>query len=158
MYSSGVDFYSIVLTLHSWLRWLVLLSAILAVGRAITAGSRPWAPADDRAGRLFGISLDVQFVLGVLLYFVLSPFTKQAMQDFGAAMRTSGLRYFAVEHVLGMVVAIVLVHIGRSRVRKAATDQKRHRTAALFYGLALLAILASIPWPGMPNGRPLFRW
>jgi hypothetical protein len=153
-----MDFYSLVLTVHSWLRWLVLLSGVLAVGRAVTAGSRPWLHSDDRAGRFFGISLDVQFLLGVLLYFVLSPFTRQALQDFGGAMGTPALRFWAVEHVFGMVVAVALAHVGRGRTRKAPTDRKRHRTAALFYGLALLAVLAAIPWPGMPNGRPLFRW
>ena len=107
---------------------------------------------------MFGISLDVQFLLGILLYFVLSPFTRQAMQDFALAMRTSGLRFWAVEHVAGMLIAMALAHIGQARVRKAPTDRKRHRTAMVFYGLALLAILASIPWPGTPNGRPFIRW
>ena len=153
-----MDWYAIVLTVHSWVRWAVLLAGLVAAGRAATAGSRPWTPTDDRAGRLFGISVDVQFLLGILLYFVLSPFTGQAMQDFGLAMRTSGLRFWAVEHVAGMLIAMTLAHIGRARVRKAATDRKRHRTAMVFYGLALLAILASIPWPGTPNGRPLIRW
>jgi hypothetical protein len=153
-----MDWYSIVLAVHSWLRWAVLLTAIVAVGRALTRRSRPWTPTDERAGRLFGISLDIQFLLGVLLYFVLSPFTRQAMQDFGLAMRTTGLRFWAVEHVLGMLIAVALVHIGRGRIRKAADDRKRHRTALVFYGLALLAILASIPWPGTPTGRPLLRW
>jgi hypothetical protein len=153
-----MDLYSLVLTLHSWLRWLVLLTGVLAVGRSLTGGARRWVAADDRAGRLFSVSLDVQFLLGLLLYFALSPFTRQAMQDFAGAMRTAPLRFWAVEHVFGMLIGIVLVHIGRSRIRKAQTDRKRHRTAALFYGLALVAIAAAIPWPGLPNARPLFRW
>lgn len=153
-----MDLYALVLMLHSWLRWLVLLSGVLAAGRAVTAGARPWVASDSSAGRLFSISLDVQFLLGVLLYFALSPFTRQAIQDFAFAMRTPSLRFWAVEHVFGMLIGVVLVHIGRGRIRKADTDRKRHRTAALFYGLALLAIAAAIPWPGLPNARPLFRW
>jgi predicted membrane channel-forming protein YqfA (hemolysin III family) len=73
-------------------------------------------------------------------------------------MRTSGIRFWAVEHLLGMVIAIALAHVGKSRIRKAATDARRHRLALIFFGLALLAVLVSIPWPAMPNGRPLFRW
>ena len=42
-------------------------------------------------------------------------------------------------------------------VRNAPAARKP-RLTAIFLGLALLAILASIPWPGMPSGRPLFRW
>ena len=59
--------------------------------------------------------------------------------------------------VIGMLIGTALAHVGRGRVRKAPDDRKG-RTAAIFYGLALLAILASIPWPGLPAGRPLFRF
>jgi hypothetical protein len=95
--------------------------------------------------------------VGLLLYFVYSPFTAAAMQDFGAAMRDPGLRFWAVEHTFGMALAIVLAHVGRVRVRKADASRK-HRLAAIFFGLALIAILVSIPWPGTANGRPLWWW
>jgi hypothetical protein len=103
------------------------------------------------------ILLDLQFVLGLLLYVWLSPFMQEAFADFGAAMRNSGLRFFAVEHIFGMIVGIALAHVGRVRIRKAREDRRRHKLAAVFFGLALLAILVSVPWPGTPAGRPLFR-
>jgi hypothetical protein len=73
-------------------------------------------------------------------------------------MGDSRLRFFLVEHTAGMIVALALAHIGSVRIRKASEARKRHRTAAIFFGLALLLILGSIPWPGMPAGRPLFPW
>jgi hypothetical protein len=73
-------------------------------------------------------------------------------------MGSSGLRFFAVEHVFGIIVALVLAHRGRARVKAVADPVAKHRIAAIFFVLALLAILASIPWPGMPTGRPLLRW
>jgi hypothetical protein len=151
--------YSAVLLLHSNLRWAVLLFGILAVARAITAsgGGRAWGSLDDAFGRWFVIMLDVQFVLGLLLYVGLSPFTQEAFADFGAAMRNAGLRFFAVEHVFGMVIGLALAHIGRVKIRKAREDVRRQRLASLYFSLAMLAILASIPWPGTPAGRPLFR-
>jgi len=151
--------YAAVLTLHSWIRWLVLLTGLAAFGRAASgaSGRKPWRPSDDRAGFWFVMALDTQFLLGILLYAFLSPFTHQAFGDFGAAMKNSGLRFWAVEHVAGMLIALALAHIGRVRTRK--TDSlRRHRVAAIFFGLALAVILASIPWPGTPNGRPLLRW
>lgn len=150
--------YTPILVIHSWLRWAVLLAGVIAVARALARANRPWTPTDDRAASSFLIALDVQFLLGAILYFALSPITRLAFDDFGAAMRTSGIRYWAVEHLFGMLVAITLAHIGRIRIRKAASDARRHRLALIFFGLALLAILLSIPWPAMPNGRPLFRW
>jgi hypothetical protein len=75
----------------------------------------------------------------------------------GAAMHNPVLRFYAVEHVAGMVGALALVHIGRVRIKKAADDRARHRTALIFFGLGLLLILLSIPWPVMSGGRALFR-
>jgi hypothetical protein len=152
--------YSFVLVLHSLLRWVVILAGLLAVGRAVHGwrAQRGWTRIDGRAGLWFTIALDIQLLIGLLLYFGLSPFTELALQDFGGAMRDSALRFWAVEHVFGMIVGLVLAHLGRVRIRKARDDARRHRLAAIFFGLALLAIFVSIPWPGMPNGRPLLRW
>lgn len=141
--------YGIVLIIHSWLRWAVIAAGIAAVARG---GAR-----DSSTGRWFTILLDVQMLIGLLLYFVLSPFTKAALGDFGGAMGNSQLRFFAVEHVFGMVIGIALAHIGTAKIKKAP-EHRRGRLAMIFYGLALIAILASIPWPGMPAGRPLFRF
>jgi membrane-associated PAP2 superfamily phosphatase len=149
--------YSTTLLIHSWLRWAVLITGLIALGRALTRSNRPWTPSDENAAKLFIITLDIQMLAGLLLYFVFSPLTRAAFGDFGGAMSVSGLRFWAVEHTFGMAVAVALAHIGITRVRKAPNDAKRHRTAAVFFGLALLAILISIPWPGMPNARPLFR-
>jgi len=152
--------YGAVLIIHSLIRWLVLLAGIVTVVRAITGWrtGRPWTLADDRAGARFMMAFDLQMVLGLILYFFLSPVTRAAMQDFGGAMANAGLRFWAVEHIFGMLVAMVLAHVGRARVRRLTNDSRKHKVAAIFFTLALLTILASIPWPGTVSGRPLLRW
>jgi hypothetical protein len=150
--------YLTTLTVHSLLRWLVIALALWAILRAYAGASgRPWSPADEAAGRWFTISLDVQFVVGLILYGLLSPITAQAFADMGGAMRSPVLRFWAVEHLVLVIAALAFAHIGRSRARKARTDAARHRQAAIFYTLALLAVLAAVPWPFMEHGRPLFR-
>jgi uncharacterized membrane protein len=151
--------YLLTLALHSLLRWVVLAAGLTAFIRAATglSGRRQWTGADDRAGQLFVAALDLQFLLGLALYFVLSPIMDSVFQDFGRAMRTAALRFWAVEHILGMVIGVALAHVGRVRVRKATDASRRHKLAAIFFGLALVVILAVIPWPGMAAGRPLFR-
>ena len=152
--------YAAVLVLHSWLRWAVLAFALVAILRALAGArtGRPWDATDDRSGKLFVIALDVQVLLGLLLYFVLSPLTRSALADFGGAMQVSAVRFWAVEHVFGMVVGLLLAHRARVRARSIQDPRRRHRVVAIMYALALVAIAAAIPWPGTPNARPLFRW
>ena len=152
--------YPTVLLVHSWLRWLVIVLGLLAIMRAIGGARhrRSFLRTDERLYRGFVGMLDLQLLLGVILYFGLSPITKAALSDFMGAMRISSLRFWAIEHWFGMIIAIALAHIGLSRARRLSEDGAKHRTIAIFFILAIIAILASIPWPGTPNARPLIRW
>jgi hypothetical protein len=151
--------YSPVLTIHSWLRWLTLLLAIAATINAL----RPDTDLSERPpGRqwdsLFMFALDIQVLFGMLLYLRLSPFTMQAMNDLGSAVRNPSLRFWAVEHAAAMFAACVLVRIGRVLAISAKTPSLRRRWRLLFFALTTVTIMAGIPWPGLSNGRPLFRF
>ena len=152
--------YPTVLTIHSVLRWIILLAGLLAVARACAGwtGGRSWTATDNRAGIWFTAALDLQLLVGLLLYLALSPLTQLAMADPAAAMQSSSLRFWFVEHPFGVVIGLVFAHVGRVRIRRANTDTGRHKVAAIFFGVALLAVLLSTPWPGTPVGRPLFPW
>lgn len=140
--------YPFVLGLHNIIRWAVLILGLLAIVRAFLGwtGKKPWTGLDNRLGLFFTISLDVQLLLGLLLYGVLSPITTGAFADFGAAMSDPSARFWLVEHIFTMVVAVVLAHVGRSLSKKAPTDVAKHQRAAIFFTLALLLVLAGIPW------------
>jgi len=146
--------YTFVLATHNIVRWLVLIVGVIAVVMAFVGwfGKRNWRDTDDKLGLAYTGLLDLNFLLGLLLYIFLSPITKAAFANFGTAMGDSTLRFFAVEHIFGMVVAIVLAHVGRSRSKKASDSVKKYRTAAIWFALSLVAVLAMIPWE-----RPLFR-
>ena len=148
------------LVAHSWLRWVVLLLGVLAVVRAVVRRSsgRRWQAGDAAPGLWYSRALDVQVLVGLLLYFGFSPLLTAAGQDFGRAMATPAIRFWLVEHLAGMLAALALGHVGTARVRKATTDAQRFGRAALFYGLSLLAVVLASPWPGLAYGRPLFRF
>lgn len=149
--------YTLVLSLHSWLRWVALAAGIVATVTAVSDRSTTGKGPADVWGLILMISLDIQLLLGVLLYVALSPFTAEAMRDFGAAMRNPGLRFFAVEHVTLMLAAVVLAHLGRVLARKAVSPDARRSRRLICFSLATIAMLMAIPWPGMAAGRPLFR-
>jgi hypothetical protein len=150
--------YPSALWLHSWLRWAVLVTGLVAWLRAVggKTSRRPWTPQDELWGLLLTVSVDLQFVVGVVLY-VLSPITRLGLRNFAAAMQINVARFFTVEHVIGMIAAIALVHIARVKIRKAADAERKHRLAMVLYGIAVVLIVISIPWPGLPVARPLFR-
>lgn len=151
--------YTAAIVLHSILRWGVIVLGVLAVTRALAGrtGGRAWTAADATPGRLYTIALDVQMLIGLLLYFVFSQVLSVARADWGQAMGNATIRYWVVEHLSAMVIAIALAHVGTVRVRKAASDAARFGQAALFYGLSLTLVVIASPWPGLPYGRALIR-
>ena len=155
----GRRMYSLTLVLHAWWRWAVLLLALLATSRGLRGilSGGAWTEADRRANMLSTIALDVQTLLGLLLYVFLSPLTARAFQDFAAALRTPSVRYWVVEHISITLAAVILAHIGSVTARRAVSDRARHVRTALFFGAVALLVLLGMPWPGRSNGRPLFR-
>ena len=112
--------YSLALSLHSIVRWLVVIIGVIAVVRAFIGwfGGRQWQQLDDRLGLGLTTTLDINLLLGLLLYFFWSPITTGALKDFGAAMGNSSVRFFAVEHIFVMILAVVLAHIGRRAIEE----------------------------------------
>jgi len=152
--------YGVVLFVHSWNRWLVLASGIATLAIAIQgrAARREWTKMDQHLTRVFISSLDLQAVLGLLLYFVLSPIVPKTMTEFKAAMHVSALRFFAIEHITMMLLALIAAHLTAVLGKRAVTSRARQGRLAWGVALTLLLLLSSIPWPGLAQGRPLFRW
>ncbi len=148
--------YSALLTAHSILRWLVIVAGLVAAVHAWRAAAWRSPARASAAGLFFTIFFDLQVVLGLILYFVLSPITTAALHRVSAAMSNDVTRFWLVEHPFGMIVALVLAHIARGKSRHAAEDQRRRRRAAIYFTLAIAIVLITAPWPFMPYGRPLF--
>lgn len=134
--------YSGLVHAHSGLRWIALLLLVAAV---VTAFSRWQSRADftesNRKLYLFTlISVHVQLVLGLILYFI-SPKVDMNM------LSEKLYRFYTIEHLVGMVLAIALVTIGYSRSKRLSDATAKHKTVAIFMGLGLLLILIMIPWP-----------
>jgi len=148
----------IVQSFHNIARWGVVILGLIAIIRALVGwlGKKPFTTADNKAGMFYTMVFDVQILLGLILYFSKGWFGVLTA-DFGAAMSASATRYFAIEHLLMMIVAAAVAHIGRSLSRKASTDSKKHSRAALLYLLSFVILLAAIPWPFLESGRPWLR-
>jgi hypothetical protein len=146
--------YTAFLYLHSIVRWLVVATGFFAVFQAQRGSSRSsgWVDSDARPGLFFVIAVDLQFTIGLVMYLFVSPITRSAMQNFGAAMHERTMRFFAVEHVTLAVLALIAVHVTRVRARKADAS-KRNRLLLVGFVFALILVLAATPWPFLPYGR-----
>jgi len=140
--------YNFVLAVHNVLRWIVLIFLIIVSVRAYWGwfGRREWTQTDTRMGRFYSISLDIQFLLGLILYFFLSPLTKTVFSNFGAAMSAPELRFFGIEHILYMILAIILAHVGVATARRVEEPVVKHRRSAIWFSLSFVAILLGMPW------------
>jgi hypothetical protein len=153
--------YGAILLLHNWNRWLVLSAGVATIAIAIRGRlvGREWTQTDQRLTRAFISSLDVQATLGLLLYFVLSPIVPKTMAEFKAAMHVSALRFFAIEHITMMLLALIAAHVTAVLGKRAVTSRARQGRVAWGVALTLLLILAALPWHWLvPEGRPLLRW
>ena len=149
--------YEFVLALHSIVRWLVLLAAVVAVAQGFVGwfGRREWSGASQRTSLAFVISLDIQVLMGLLLFVALSPITAEVLRDFESANSDPQLRYWGFEHSFGFFIAFLLAHVGYVAARRASSSVAKFRWAAIAFLLSTLVIIVSMPWPGQANGRPL---
>src|SRR5262245_47959047 len=124
-----MDAYLLTLFAHSYLRWIVLGSGLTVAVRAWLAlrEGRDWSATDERWQRGFVAATDLQFTLGLLLYFFLSPFSRGFLANIGAAIKEPTLRFYGLEHLFVMLPAVALCHVVRVR-SKRATGTSRQRT------------------------------
>jgi hypothetical protein len=144
----SADIYSFLLHLHSIGRWIVLLLLVIAVFNSMVAGKRPWIRSDARTGSILTIFADIMFLVGLSLWYF-GPRGYKFIEANGmkAVMKNSGMRFFAIEHIIMMFIAIILIHIGKEQGKKAISDKAKHKRTLILYLLALIIILAAIPWP-----------
>lgn len=133
-----------VLILHNIMRWVVVLLAIYALVRMYKGvfGNGEFVEGDRKALSWFSISLDVQLLLGLVLYI-------------GGRWWQNSVRFFAMEHISIMIVAVVLAHLAVVFSKRAETAPSKFKRGAIYATLAVLAVLVGIPWPFFPYGRPL---
>jgi hypothetical protein len=137
--------YNILIHAHSGLRWIFLVVIVLAVVHSARRLNRPGKPGGDRCGVLSRVTMilaHLQLVVGLVLYFI-SPKVIFAAES----MKNSLQRFFLVEHIALMLIAIVLITLGYVKSGKAPDDRGRYKKILVYYGIALVLILVSIPWP-----------
>ena len=138
--------YEIVKTAHYTLMILLLVILLYTVGRSILLKSKgtPFGNTEEKLTLISLILAHTQLLLGIVLYFT-GPWFGQ-LSNMGEIMKDSYQRLMVVEHPTTMIVAIVLLTIGRAQIKRLTDSDARFKKVFIFFGLALLLIVLRIPW------------
>ncbi len=150
--------YVIFLTVHSWFRWLVLLSLIFTLFRYYHGWftGRKISSLDETIKRATVGIVHTQFLIGLVVYFF-SPMVKYFLFNFGTAVHQRDARFFGMEHITMMFIAVAVISAGSMKVKKVA-EKEKFKTIAIWFSVGLLIIFLSIPWEFSPfTQRPYFR-
>lgn len=130
--------YKILQSAHSGWRYIVLILLVLAFVKALSAwlGKKPYTEGDRKFNVFTLISAHIQLLFGLLLYFLGGWFKADSSVVLA--------RYWKMEHIGMMVFAIILITVGNARSKRSVEAVSKHRTIALYFGLALLVIIAAI--------------
>lgn len=133
-----MNFYEILKNAHSWWRYIVFILLLIAVIQAVVSwiDKRAYTERNRKLNVFTLISAHIQLVFGIILYF-LSPLTKMASSE------AIG-RYWKMEHISMMIIAIVLITVGNARSKKGTDGVAKHKNIAIFFGLALVIIVVAI--------------
>jgi hypothetical protein len=148
----------ILIVLHSLLRWVILILLLAAIVQSYSGMSsgRSFSNGDRKLGLFLMISAHTTLLLGLVLWFF-GPFGLSLALDngMGAVMKNAVMRYWVVEHFVGMLIAIVLITVGRGVAKKSIPDPAKFRRAFWLFLVALIIILVTVPWPFRTGvGRP----
>ena len=154
--------YTTLLALHSLTRWLVLTSLLFSIFWAYRGWllNKPYLKFDNSVRHITATIAHIQLTLGLWLYFI-SPIVAYFLHNFSTAVHERAIRFFGMEHITMMLIAITLITIGSAKAKRKPTGKEKFKTMAIWFTVALLIILSSIPWSfspliSRPNFRPLF--
>lgn len=137
--------HKILLQAHAYNRYIILILLVSVIIKSLSGwlGKKPFDNPDDKVSLFLLIFTHLQLVIGLVLYFV-SPWVK-----FGAeTMKVKDYRYWTVEHITGMVIAIVLITVARITMKKMQSAEAKHKRLFIFNLIALIIIVAVIFFSG----------
>ena len=147
------------IAMHSGWRYVILVLMILAIiyGKQTASGKKAFDGATKKMGMFTMIAMDIQLLVGLVLYFFfIASQTNFKIGKFTDQLGVGQFRTIAVEHAIGMMIALVLVHVGYAKAKKALNDTEAGKKQYIYMLIALIIILLSIPWPFMHPERGWF--
>jgi len=128
----------------------MLIYAVLSAAKNIIANEK-YTTRNKSLNGITVIFVFIQLLLGIILFFI-----SEKVQFVPGMLKAAGLRFYAIDHSLGMLAAVVLITVGFIRSNKAKLDKTKHARIFLFYATATLLMIIFIPWPWKHDGAGWF--
>ncbi|MDE3213240.1 MAG: hypothetical protein KGM98_08400 [Bacteroidota bacterium] len=140
--------FNIILGLHSILRWVILILLLVNIIRHFLALNQPFTGLDKKLGLWLMISAHLTLLIGIYLWFT-GTWGYQLIENvgMGEVMKNDVYRFWVVEHLTGMLIAIILITLGKGIAKKKLEDPVKHKRTLWYFLIALIVILISVPWP-----------
>lgn len=140
--------YETVKFLHSYWAYLVLIMLVIATFNALIKyfGNKEFGAFDFRISLFTLIVSHIQLLIGIVLFFAADYISVISNLGMGEVMKNALLRSNIIEHPLTMIIALVFITMGYSKHKKKLTSKPKFKLLAIFYTLALILVLAKIPW------------
>ena len=150
--------YQALLYLHNLGRWVIIILLLVAMVRALSGinGNKPFTNGDKKIGLFLMIAAHIMLLIGLYQWFA-GPWGLHNITNLGmkAVMKNNVYRFWSIEHITAMVIAIILITIGRSATKRNVSDKTKYRVSFWYYFIAFIIIIASVPWPFREVARPL---
>ncbi len=146
--------HTLLATLHSYNRYLILAALLFVLLRAFSGWltRRPYEKIDNTASLVLVSLAHLQLLFGLVMWGFTSPWTQTAFANMGLAMKDPNQRYWAVEHLVAMLIAIVLIQLGRTFAKKTPDQTAKHRKTAIYTAIAALIIVVTLGQKGLLIG------
>jgi uncharacterized membrane protein len=148
---------TLLLFIHSWLRWIILILLLVGIFNSLSKMQRSLSNVAKKMNLWLMIAAHITLLIGLYRYFF-RPIGFVFFRTMGVAevMKNPVYRFWPVEHITGMIIAIILITITREIAKKDMEPARKNKKRLVWYIFALIIIIASIPWPGRFGDLPLF--
>ena len=150
---------NVLLVLHSLLRWVILILLIASIAKSFSGwqNKKVFAKGDRKLWLFTLISAHITLLIGLYqLFFGEYGIISHGLPEGTKLMKDSFYRFFWVEHPFGMIVSIILITLGYGMAKKSVNDETKFKKAFWFFLIALILIIATVPWPFRAIHRPWF--
>ena len=133
--------YPFLVHLHSGFRYIVLVLLLAVIVKSLMGwlNKSKFEAIDNKLSLWLLIATHLQLLGGLVLYFI-SPF----VQFNSTTMKDATTRYWTVEHLTMMLVAVALITVARITHKKLTTADAKFRRLFVLNLVALIFIVVSI--------------